>query len=210
MAETYEITGEPKAGGFIQQHELDLIETLPTAPTVFDVGASIGDFTQAVLERRPDARVLAFEPQEEAQRQLRQRFGSRITVLGALGRAAETRELYSDVPGSQLGTFLPRNIPEVQMRSQGAVEVSTLADVCRAHDVEHIDLLKLDCEGFEYEVLFGAAYMLDHVGLLYWEMMESDPHPYETGVTMEDYWRLLGSRFAVTPMNAIHCKAVRR
>lgn len=167
----YEITGEEAAGGYILRVELDLIELLPQGDiTVMDVGANIGDFTQAVLERRPEARVFASEPQFRCQDILRERFPYQVTVLGALGSSYREREFFSDSPLSQLGTFHPRTqIPEIQTPSVGSVTVRTLDDVCVEHDVRHIDLLKIDCEGHELDVLRGAPLLM--IDCIYWEFL---------------------------------------
>ncbi len=46
------------------------------------------------------------------------------------------------------------------------VEVRTLASVARDHGIEHIDYLKIDVEGAEYEVLEGAGDLLDRTGVI--------------------------------------------
>lgn len=188
----YQITGEPTPGGYIERVELDLIEELPAGEvTVFDVGANVGDFTQAVLERRPEARVFAFDPLPECQEALRRRFGSRVTVCGGLGARAEMLEFFSDAPASQLGTLYPRPwIPEIQTRSVGHLPVGTISQVCRDHGIQRIDLLKLDCEGHEYQVLVGASDALNAIQCLYWEM-SSGEHRYRNGVEIVDFKDLL-------------------
>lgn len=170
---TYQITGEPREGGYIGQRELDLIEGLPLGEvTVFDVGMNRGDFTQAVLERRPEARVYAFDADPTCRQLGSERFGDRVTILGALGAPGEVAEFFSDSAGSQLGTFHPRPNPMIAWHSHGPIPTRTVAEVCDEYGIDHIDLLKLDCEGHERAVLVGAEPVLNRVALLYYEAME--------------------------------------
>lgn len=193
-----EITGERKPGGYICREELEVIESLPERCTVFDVGANVGDFSQAVLERRSHALVFAFEAQPAARDALRERFRDRVTVLGALGDWVGREEFFSDSPTSQLGTFHPRRqIPEIESPSIGPVDIDTVDSVCARLGVDHIDLLKLDCEGHEYDVLCGATgtLALDAVDVVYWEHF-TGPHAFSGGaVELDDFRLLLGARF---------------
>lgn len=200
-----EITGERKPGGYISWEEIDVIEQLPEHCTVFDVGANVGDFTRAVLERRPHARVIAFEAQQAARDALRKRFGERVTIRGALGSSVGRKEFFTDSPASQLGTFRPRTqIPEIQSRSIGEIEVDTVDSVCTQLGIRHVDLLKLDCEGHEYDVLCGSLDMLarDAVDVVYWEHFEG-PHAFAPVLEREHFRLLLGDEyFTIEPLSA--------
>lgn len=91
-----------------------------------------------------------------------------VNLCVALGERCEERTLW--LTGTTgLGTFEPElagvaerwiatNRPEPAIASQIAVEVSTLADVCRAHvpPGTAIDFLKIDVEGWEERVLRGG------------------------------------------------------
>lgn len=46
------------------------------------------------------------------------------------------------------------------------VDVRTLDRVCEEEKIPHIDFLKIDVEGSEYEVLDGARAMLPHIGVI--------------------------------------------
>lgn len=195
------ITGERKEGGYIMAGELLLIDRLAEGRdlVVFDVGANAGDFTQAVLERRPAARVVACDAQLSSRRALTERFDSRrVLVAGAVGAHHEQRELWASSPCDQLATFHPRtHIKEVQQDSLGMVELTTVDTLCAALHVEHIDLLKLDCEGHELAVLQGAHDMLDRIGMIYWEHFVASPTAFRNGVVLGDFVKLLSDRFVL-------------
>lgn len=134
------------------------------APVVFDVGANRGDWTGAVLAARPAARVHAFEPQARLAQALGARYAQATVNNMALGDATGTLDLfdYAEQAGSEHASLLAGVIDGIHRGTARAVsvEVGTLDDYCSAHGIEHIDLLKIDVEGFELKVLCGAKRML--------------------------------------------------
>lgn len=135
-----------------------------TAPVVFDVGANDGQWITEMLTICPSARIHAFEPQNGlATRIAATHPGVTVNNL-ALGEVAGTLELfdYANQPGSQHASLLEGVIDGIHhgsVRSQ-KVELVTLDDYCAQHQVDHIDLLKIDVEGFELRVLQGARRLL--------------------------------------------------
>lgn len=153
---------------FLYPQELEMLDRLPERPVVLDVGANIGAFTAAVLARRPEARVFAFEAQEDARRVFAGRFPA-VPIWGALGAESGRREMWSDAEASELGTFHPRIVPPIVLESRGEVTVWPLATLWPELEVERADLLKIDVEGGELDVLRGALPILSRIGTIYWE-----------------------------------------
>src|SRR6266542_2206411 len=88
-----------------------LATSLPPSPVVFDVGANVGRYSEAVLERMPGARLYAFEPSATAFAKLQASFGQRArTFRHALGAEDGERPLYADRPGSELGSLIHRDL----------------------------------------------------------------------------------------------------
>jgi FkbM family methyltransferase len=120
--------------------------------TVFDVGAHIGLFSvrAAPLARR----VLSFEPVAENFEMLSHnlsgaRFSHVTPIRKAVAGRRGTMALYpSDNPSAH--SMYPEHGPRA---APIQVETLTLEDVFREYLVERCDLLKLDCEGAEYEIL---------------------------------------------------------
>lgn len=187
--------------GVVLDVEKSLINELPDAPVVIDVGANVGEFTAAVLAARPPAWVLAIEPQASAFDHLRREFGANERVLlvnGAVGGRRERRTLFSDSPDSYLATFHPRShMPMIQTSPVGEVEVWPLASLTENAFASRIDLLKIDTEGHELAVLEGALPILRRVQLVLFEHFEDETR--YTNSTIEDFRRLLAD-FTVAPL----------
>lgn len=174
---------------FVTQPELEILERLPDAPTVIDVGAFQGEFTAGVLLARPAARLIAFEAQPQAQHHLRERFGDRVTVYGACGARVESRELLGHFLPTPIATFYPRpQLPMIQMLPVGLIPVTTLDEACAS--LPHVDLLKIDCEGSEYEVLQGATATLAKTDRMYWEFTTGPGAYVERRI--DEFYELLG------------------
>lgn len=135
------------------------------APVVFDVGANEGDWLSAVLASRPRAVVHAFEPQAALAAKIASRQpAARINNLAVGDRAGElTLYDYADHPGSQHASLLQGVIETVHGGATRSVKVAvvTLDEYCAERGIEHIDLLKIDVEGFELKVLRGADTLLE-------------------------------------------------
>lgn len=140
---------EEVIGTFIRR---DYGEAAP-GKIVVDVGASLGSFSLAAAQQGA-AKVLAYEPAPESFKILSENIGfnrlqNRIRPfrLGVAGRSGK-REFF-------LATFSPLS----SLFGKGAktdVDCVTLADIFKEHRLKKLDLLKLDCEGAEYEILYGA------------------------------------------------------
>jgi FkbM family methyltransferase len=137
---------------------------------IFDVGANNGDYSLDVLSTiGNNVSIYALEPSEAAMElyklNLRDHLGTiRAHTLG-LGSQKESAILYELMPGSSLNSLFPRRVDHLDARMQYTVEnkvqLQDLDGFCRDNHVEHIDLLKLDTEGNEFNALLGAKNLLD-------------------------------------------------
>ncbi len=129
---------------------------VPQGSTLIDIGANIGSFSVFALSRYPGARVVAFEPDPVNFRHLEANAalaGGRLVpvqaaVAGTAGELTFRREAGDKVSTS--GSL---------KRSQGVefkVAATTLADVFSQFGIETCGLLKMDCEGAEYDILYGV------------------------------------------------------
>ena len=126
--------------------------------TVVDIGAGVGDFSILTAYSHPATCVLAYEPFPGSYALLVRNIaqnGLRNVVARQEAVWDEAGEITLDLSGGE----------PLQIASHAAgeddgkvvVPAVTLADVLTEHDIERIDLLKLDCEGAEYPILTGAS-----------------------------------------------------
>jgi FkbM family methyltransferase len=121
------------------------------SPFIVDVGANIGQFTNAAKLFFPNAHVICFEPDPKVFDDLLRntRALDHVEVQNAGLGASEEKRTFHRHPLSLMSTF----------RETSGAETVEL-NVCRLDDTidsaTPIDLLKIDVEGFEREVLEGG------------------------------------------------------
>ncbi len=133
----------------------------PQISNFVDVGANVGNWASMVWALQPAARGLLLEPAESALKQLSVRFGedSRATIVAAAVGAQEgVAEFFEDVGAGETSSLFVSHAPSGAIRRQ--VGVITLDAVCREHRLECVDLLKIDAEGYDFQVLRGAEGLL--------------------------------------------------
>jgi len=140
---------------------------LKSASTILDVGANHGDFARAASTLFPAARVFLFEPLPDLQTYLA-RVVARLrlpwtVVPEALGSQRGSFPMFIDESDDAIGSFtgftddyLKAN-PKARPTREITCEVRSLDEVMRERGLNRIDLMKIDVEGFEFEVLKGAA-----------------------------------------------------
>jgi len=133
-------------------------------PVVFDVGGFRGEWSAAVLERVPQARVFTFEPNTRSFEGIRTRLGDYVSVHHFAFGAEDGSASLSAPPGlPELGSLHVRDLQQIDLVVDEieAVRVKSIDSFCAEQDICHIDLLKLDVEGHELAALQGAAGMLE-------------------------------------------------
>jgi FkbM family methyltransferase len=132
---------------------------LPEDATVIDIGAYIGDFTMQVARACPRGRIFAVEPisahVQMIEAQIALNHLSHVqTVRAAVGATCEMTRI------TMAGTT-----SRVSEREDSAevVEMFTLERLMQDHSIDTLDLLKLDCEGAEWDILPAAERVLPRV-----------------------------------------------
>jgi FkbM family methyltransferase len=147
------------------RNEYLLAPAIPADAVAIDIGANSGAFSYAVL-RRGAGSVIAFEPTETAERCRNNcvTFGDRIEVIQrAVWRSDEEPREIELAPsharghsGSMSAVFPPRG---------KRIKATTIAldEILRQHESVHI--LKLDCEGAEYPILYTSRelHRVEHI-----------------------------------------------
>ncbi|HEV8486979.1 MAG TPA: FkbM family methyltransferase [Blastocatellia bacterium] len=126
--------------------------------TVVDVGSTVGSFAVWAARRCPGARVIAVEPNPQVYPFLldniaRNGLSERVVAIEvALGKSNGSAAIEDDDAISTLVRVVPETV------GRGAVvTMLTIDELFRSNRLDHCDLLKLDCEGGEYDILLNAS-----------------------------------------------------
>jgi FkbM family methyltransferase len=163
---------------------------------IFDVGANVGQSALEYTEKFPNAEIHSFEPVAANYQKLLEATG-RNPKLHAYKLGMGERAGSVDIHVNQFSTTcsIKHGDPQAGLES---IELETLSGFMDKQNVSTVDFLKLDTEGYELEVLAGAAKVLEEqrIHFLYIEC-----EPVSTGrkfVSLEALGTLM-NRFGYRP-----------
>ena len=133
---------------------------LGKSPVVIDVGANVGYFGLFIFSQYPNAQVYGYEPMPYNFKQLQ----AYKDQYRGLSWHIENKAISDHRNGITLNTSTLVGFSTMAsvFESDGKgekIEVGTLTldDVMKGHGLKVIGLLKLDCEGSEYAILYSAS-----------------------------------------------------
>jgi FkbM family methyltransferase len=153
-------------------HTQDILRFNKNHPinTIFDVGANIGATSIEYAEVFKDADIYSFEPVKSTYNILKSSTHSekRINTYNcALGKE-ETRVTIHLRSNNELNSINPqRNVAWESDIGKEEIDVNTVDNFCSTNNINEIDILKIDTEGFELNVLSGASNMLSRNKIKY-------------------------------------------
>lgn len=173
----------------------------------FDVGANVGNWSQAFIEFFPDGSVVAFEPGAEAFKVLQERFREKTKIkcvnLGLSDQNAKVT-LYSDNQESALSSLNQRNLQHfnISLDKQEIVDVVRLDSwIDSQTESYHPTILKLDVEGHELSVLHGALETLRNIRVVQFEFGGGN---IDSKTYFQDFWYFFTKRnfdlYRLTPL----------
>lgn len=153
----------------IESHIIDVIDELVRLDPNFgkvicDVGANSEAPVADYFVRHHGFTAYLFEPQESCVSKLQERFKekSEVTIIkAALGDNTGAMPLFesADGPGGECATLYNGNDPwqeiAVNKSKQKMIQVYRGDDLFEKYGIENIGVLKIDTEGFDYNVLKG-------------------------------------------------------
>ncbi len=124
---------------------------------VIDIGGNIGVFAVHAARQTPRGRVYAFEPSGENYELLRQnislnKFENISAFHAAVVGTPGPVKLYLNHQG---GFHSIQSDRRSDSSKYELVEGVKLQEIFDRHEIAHCDLLKIDCEGAEYEILYN-------------------------------------------------------
>jgi len=182
---------------------------------IFDVGANTGQYLTLLSQSLTglQLQIHAFEPSQVAYQVLYSRMGGNENMMlnnMALGRETGKADLFFDHAGSVLGSLAKRRLGHyrIQLQQSEQVQVETLDNYCLQRDISEIDLLKLDVEGFEFDVLRGGTRVFNQRGVRM-VAFEFGGANIDTRVFFQDFFYFfhehgMSNIFRVTPSGYLH------
>lgn len=130
----------------------------------FDIGANSGQSVSKIKESFPDSSIWSFEPVKNTYDALVENTQNQNIKCFQIGFGAQNSEveIYFD---KNTRTSTTASILESSNRNDISVEIETIKIVtldsfCAKNEIEKIDYVKIDTEGYDLEVLKGADRLL--------------------------------------------------
>ena len=162
-------------------------------PIVFDVGANVGNWSQALQQRIPNAKIYMFDPSPGCQAAIREKkLPGTVLIPYALGESTGGATYYSSSPTDGTASLHPRHDSPFQDFNYEAttVKVTTIDQVLEAEKIDFVDFMKMDIEGHESFALRGArgALAARKIGALSFEFGSSNVNSH---TFFRDFWEIL-------------------
>lgn len=156
-------------GNFKKTGESNFIDLIKNEINLsLDIGANIGRYTKLLLEKT-NSKVVSFEPLPEAFNELKKielEFSNRLKVFNlAIGENSNNLNLFYGNQKSEKASLID-NLEKLSFikdnnKNKILVKVRNLDSFNDFFKDQKIDFIKIDTEGFEYEVLKGAQKILE-------------------------------------------------
>jgi FkbM family methyltransferase len=130
--------------------------SLQRGSVVVDIGANVGDFAIQAARLCPDGRVIAVEPVRSA--------GEMIAEHAHLNAVSNVKWIWAAVSGKNTSTHVRTAAnPYALSDERQDCPTITLAGLLADEGLERVDLLKLDCEGAEWDILPASEAVLSRI-----------------------------------------------
>ena len=137
------------------------------SPIIFDVGAHEGETIKRFNNVFQNPEIHCFEPQNKCFEILKKFNNQKIFVNNyALGDKVEQKKIYINNLDSSSSIYNIDNkskfLKNLKTVSQQDISIDTLDNYVKKNNVEYIDILKIDVQGYEDKVLLGSIKSLSN------------------------------------------------
>jgi len=144
-------------------------------PIVFDIGANIGQTVFEMHKAFPGCFIHSFEPSPATYKILKDNISTLNNVKTynyAIGSANGTLTLLENRKSDMSSFHQIGNDGWGEIIKETKVKVKTIDEICKEIEIDKIDILKTDTQGFELEVFKGAENTIrkNMIGLVYFEV----------------------------------------
>tara|TARA_B110000971_G_C20040176_1_gene517746 strand:- start:24942 stop:25682 length:741 start_codon:yes stop_codon:yes gene_type:complete len=205
-----------KKGKTVSFDDIIKINTTKNNPTIIDVGANEGQSIIRFRKKFPNSIIHSFEPNLDAFKILKKNFenDSKIIINNkAVGDINEKKTFYETKKTTHSSFYKINNKSEwIKIRSkehnttisgytkkEREVEVITLDKYCNENNIDKVDLLKIDTQGYEEEVVKGCKFLIkeNKINLIETEIMLDDVYKrnisiYDIEKNLQNIYKLIG------------------
>ena len=155
-------------------------------PIIFDIGSHRGKLTKLMNELYANSSMYCFEPNESMNLSL-QKIGKNVKVFNyAVGeKNGEEKILINKIDLTHTLSKINKNSQYLKIKNfiigkseekivYKKIKVVSLTNFCKTNKIKRIDFLKVDVEGYEYEVLKGAKDIIKNVRFIMLEVQKND------------------------------------
>lgn len=129
--------------------------------TIIDVGANVGYFSLFMLSQNAKSKVLAFEPIPKNFELLNQykleNPGFDFQIFNMAVTKPSQKSITLNFDESDDFTTSASIFNSQEQKNQLEVESISLENIFKDNDLDKVDLVKLDCEGSEYDILYNTS-----------------------------------------------------
>lgn len=173
----YTLNSDPSTNGCIteivnnNEYVLDMFNNKNT--TFIDIGANCGIATIILAKQNPMSIIYSFEPDKTVFELLQQNIKlNNLTNVKTFNKAVSKEGVkYLDLclhPNYSGGNTTYSNTHLLQTHFNGnihsyRVECISLDKIIEDNNITEIELLKIDCEGAEYDILYNSVYFKNNI-----------------------------------------------
>lgn len=163
---------------------------------IFDIGANVGDWSKFVIEEYRDItyKLYMFEPSLVTFQQLKNNIAElndRFLYAIGFGDKKENLQIFYDNAAQGSASILMKGA-----KFSEEIQIETIDSFCKENSIEQIDFLKMDVQGYEYNILLGAKEMLKN-GKIKYIQFEFDEPNIESRIFFKDFWELLHGEYNI-------------
>jgi FkbM family methyltransferase len=146
----------------------------PRLTTFLDIGANIGRWSEMMLAHSPHARGIAVEPGAAALEQLHERLGGRIETVEAAAGDVDGWAQFVELPSASEWSSLVEHATTNEGLTR-SVPMVTVDSLLESLQLDYVDFVKIDAEGYDGRILAGAAGALEgqRLGIVQFEYNRS-------------------------------------
>jgi len=160
--------------------------------TAFDIGANVGNISLKISKAYPHCNIYAFEPVPSTYKMLVERIKDHPKISAfqiAIGNRTG-KGLITNIPLSGQNTML---IDEKSCVETMEVQLNRIDDFCSQHNINRINIFKIDTEGYDLNVLYGAERLLKENSIDFivveCDFLKREGEPHSSFIDIYNYLR---------------------